>query len=503
MQYSKASLFNWVAGFFTGVVALSACVPAGAAVTREIVTTGLSSPMQLTAPPGDTDRLFVVLRGGTIRIIDKDTNTLLGTAYLDVNASANSNVDTSGEGGLLSIAFHPNYASNGFLFVHYTADIDPGAGNQFGTRISRFTVTGNPDIANPASETVFLELAQPATNHNGGSIAFRPGEAGNYLYVGLGDGGGGCDPGLNGQNLNSKLGKILRIDVDLGPSGDLANPYAPASNPYVGIAGDDLIWSVGLRNPFRWSFDRLTGDMYIGDVGQDTREEVSFEAASSGGGVNFGWNAREGTIAAPCGTVSPTLPGMVTPIYDYDHNSTNASITGGVVYRGVAYASMYGRYFFADYVTEDVWSFVKSGPGIIDFQDHTSALNPSSQGIVAFGEDGEGDIYTVELSGTIARITDPASGGVDLDQDLLEDQYETDNGTFTSATDTGTDPGDPDSDDDGVLDGTEVELGTDPNNPLSFPALPVKWGWSAGLVAALAMLAIGFGFARRRSSPRR
>ncbi len=500
MKYSDSRMSGWGLAAACALL-LSVCGPARAAFTREVVASGFATPLQLTAPPGDTVRLFVVERGGTIRIINKATSTVLGTPFLDVNASPNSNVNSSGEGGLLGLAFHPNYSSNGFFFVYYTADVDPGAGFQFGTRVSRFTVTGSPDVASPASETVFFELNQPFTNHNGGMIAFRPADAGNNLYVGLGDGGGACDTSLNSQNLNSKLGKMLRIDVDSGPSGDLQNPYAPASNPFVGVAGDDLIWSLGWRNPFRWSFDRATGDMYVGDVGQNTREEVSFEAANAGGGLNFGWNAREGTIAAPCSPVSPTLPGMVEPIYDYGHNGS-ASITGGVVYRGLEYASMYGRYFFADFVTQDVWSFVKSGNGVIDFQDHTAVLNPNNANVVAIGEDAEGDIYIVEFGGTIARITDPASSGVDLDQDLIEDQYESDTGIFVSATDTGTDPGDMDSDDDGVMDGTEVELGTNPNDVLDFPDLPVVWGWSAAMLAALAVFVIAYGVARRRTPPR-
>jgi glucose/arabinose dehydrogenase len=460
MKYSMRPAGRWIVAALAFAVALSPASSAIAAVAREVVATGLSFPVYVTNPPGDTDRHFVVERAGLIKIIDLNTNTVLDTPFLDVNASPNTDVDTAGEGGLLSLAFHPDYASNGFFFVYYTTSL-PGTG--FTTRVSRFTVTASPDVASAASETIFFELDQPFTNHNGGMVAFRPFDSNHYLYVGLGDGGSGCDPFLTAQDLASKLGKMLRLDVDAGPSGDLANPFAPPSNPFVGVAGDDLIWDLGLRNPFRFSFDRLTADLYIGDVGQNTREEVDFEPAGSAGGLNFGWNAREGTIATPCPTVSPTLPEMIEPIHDYDHNGLGASVSGGNVYRGLQYPSMYGRYFFADFVTGEVWSFVRLGAGISDLQDHTAVLNPDGQNIVSFGEDGLGDLYIIEFSGTVSRIKDSAA--VDLDQDLLADLFETNTGVFVSATDTGTDPGDPDSDGDGVLDGTEVALGTDPNNP--------------------------------------
>jgi len=498
VKFSQFSIACQRLFIVAGISSILVSVPAAAALTRQVIVTGLSSPVQLTAPPNVTDRLFVVLRGGEIRIINKGAGTLLATPFIDVNDSPGSDVDASGEGGLLSMAFHPNYSSNGQFFVYYTADVDPTAGYQFGTRVSRFTVSANRDVANPNSEVVFFELDQPFTNHNGGMIGFRPFDSPDYLYIGLGDGGSGCDPLLAGQDLNSKLGKILRIDVGSGPSNDVENPNAPATNPYVGVAGDDLIWSLGWRNPFRWSFDRLTGDMYIGDVGQATREEISFESISDGGGLNFGWNAREGTIAAPCGTVSPTLPGMVNPIFDYA-NGGGGSVTGGVIYRGTQYATMYGRYFFADFVQQEVWSFEYDGVSVTDFQNHTSALNPNSASVVAIGEDTAGDIYVVEFGGTIARIIDPASPPVDADQDLLVDEYETDTGTFVSPTDTGTDPGDPDTDGDGVLDGIEVDLGTDPNNALDFPSLPIGWQWTGALVVAIACGVLALRVVRRKA----
>ncbi len=480
------------------MVAMLGAWPAGAVITREVVTSGLNTPLHVTAPPGDTDRIFVVQRGGLIRIIDKDTNTILATPFLNVNDSPNTNVDSQGEGGLLSMAFHPDYATNGYFFVYYTADVNPGVGNDFGTRVSRFTVTGNPDVADPNSEVVFFEIEQPFTNHNGGMIAFRPGEVSQSLYIGMGDGGSGCDPNEYAQNRNSKFGKFLRVDVNSGPSGDLENPYAPSSNPFVGQSGDDLIWSLGWRNPFRFSFDRYTGDLYVGDVGQVTREEIDIEAFDDPGGGNYGWNAREGIIAAPCTNAEPTLPGMINPVYDYDHNGNGASVSGGNVYRGIKYASLYGRYFFADFVTGVVSSFVYEDGAVTGFQDNSAVLNPSDTSIAGFGEDGEGDIYIIEYGGTLSRITDPASPGMDFDQDLLEDQYETNTGTFVSVTDTGSDPNDIDSDNDGVIDGTEVELGTDPNDPFDFPTLPMSQTWMVlGITTAMALA--GLWFWRRRA----
>lgn len=435
--------------------------PGFAAITRQIITSSLSTPIHVAAPPGDKERLFVVQRGGTIRIIDLNTNTVLPTAFLNVNDAPSTNVSTTGEGGLLSIAFHADYAENGFFFVYYTTSL-PGTG--FTTRVSRFTVTSDPNVADPNSEAIFFELDQPQTNHNGGMIAFRPDDPEHYLFVGLGDGGGGCDPLLAAQNLGDKLGKMLRIDVDPGPSSDVQNPFAPSTNPYVGMSGDDLIWSRGLRNPFRWSFDRDKGDMYIGDVGQDTVEEIDFEAANATGGLNYGWNAREGDIAAPCGDTSPELPGMIEPITVYDHNGQSASVSGGYIYRGHTYGTMFGRYFFADFERGTVWSCIPSSTSVSNLQTHTTALNPGGGNIVGFGEDGNGELYIIDFSGTVSRIIDPTSPSADVDQDGIADAYETNTGTYVSPFNTGTNPNSADSDSDGFIDSLEIADGTNPNS---------------------------------------
>ena len=476
---------------------------AKASITSETVATGVPGVLHIASAPDDPDRLFLAQRGGSILILDLTTNTVLGTPFINVNDAPGTPVNTSGEGGLLSMAFHPEYASNGHFFVFYTCDLDPGAPLVFGTRISRFSVTGNPNIADPASETIFMELDKlpfAFTNHNGGMVAFKSGDPNHYLYVSLGDSGGACDPGLRAQDITEKHGSILRIDVDPGPSGDIANPYAPPSNPFVGATGDDLIWVYGLRNPFRFSFDRATGDMYIGDVGQVTREEVSFQSGSSAGGENYGWNAFEGftTPDPPCSPSSPALPGMVAPIHDYPR-SDGVAVTGGHVYRGLDYASMSGRYFFADYVFGNVWSFVRTGAGISDLQDHTALVNASTSNIPTFGEDSRGELYFSTITGDIFRIVDPDSGPVDLDQDLVGDKYETGTGVFVDETDTGTDPTDPDTDGDGVYDGIEIELGTNPTDPFEFPPLSVSRGWLVTVGVACAIFITGFWMHRRRS----
>lgn len=475
-------------------IALLAGMPAAAQLQRAEIASGLSAPVYLTAPPGDTTRLFVCERAGRIKIIRTSDNTVLGTDFLDIAAI----VDTNGEGGLLSMAFHPDYASNGFFFVWYTLDTDPGAGVDFTVRVSRFTVSADPNVADGGSEVVFFELPQPFDNHNGGQIAFRPFDSGNYLYVSIGDGGSSCDPGERAQDTTNTFGSIIRIDVDAGPPGDVLNPPAPASNPFVGAAGNDLIWVFGLRNPFRVSFDRATGDMYIGDVGQFTREEISFQDAASAGGENYGWDAFEGTLSPPpgCGTTAPPLPGMVPPIHDYEP-SGGSSVTGGYLYRGSASPALTGRYFFADFVTNQVWSFVRQGAGITDLQEHTSVLNPSGDSISSFGEDAAGEIYILDLAGNVARIVDDTvPPEEDTDGDGLPDSIEDNSGIFNGPDDPGTDPNDPDTDGDGVSDGDEVTFGTNPLDPGEFPELRLNI-WAPGL-ALLMISGLGVLFLERR-----
>jgi len=476
----------------TWVVRVLACVSvtilasvSHAQLAPRVLSTAFSFPTHVTAPAGDTDRLFVVERSGLVRIFNRDTNAILPTPFLNIT----TRVNLTGEGALYSLVFHPDYSTNGFCYVFYTTDIDPGSGFNLGARVSRFHVSADPNVADTASETVFLEVDKPSEYHNGGMLAFRPGDANHNLYISLGDGGISCDPGQRAQNLNEKLGKILRINVDSGPGPNVFQPIAPSTNPFVGVAGDDAIWAYGLRNPYRFSFDRLTGDMYIGDVGQITREEIDFEPAASPGGRNYGWDAREGSAPTPnCSPPTPSTPGMIAPIIDYAHDGEAASITGGYVYRGTAYSAIAGRYFYADFSTGKIGSFAPVGGVVTDLQDHTTVLGLGLTGITSFGEGGDGELFYVNLYGMLVRITSPPP---DEDQDLLPNEAEDGGGVFISATQTGTDPSDPDSDDDGVMDGIEVSLGTDPNNPLDAPDLPIAWIWTLGLIAIVVIAAGG------------
>ena len=290
------------------------------------------------------------------------------------------------------MAFHPAYASNGRFFVNYTDTLGH-------TQIVRYTVSSNPDRADSLSALPILTVQQPYSNHNGGMLAFGPQD--DMLYIGMGDGGSGGDPQNHGQNRMTLLGDLLRIDVDGSP------PYAiPTDNPFVGstsIANE--IWASGLRNPWRFSFDRVTGDLYIADVGQGEREEVSFQPASSPGGENYGWRIMEGTRcfnpSSGCSTAGITLP-----VHEYDH-SDGCSITGGYVYRGSDYTALQGRYFFADYCRTWLRSFRVQNGLAVDVQDH-GATAGSVPGTGSFGEDGNGELYIVSITqGTVRRIVSP------------------------------------------------------------------------------------------------
>lgn len=340
---------------------------------------GFSSPVAITNA-GDS-RLFVVERGGIIKVLNSNgsANT---TPFLDIS----SLIVSGGERGLLGLAFHPNYDSNGFFFVNYTRSSDGS------TVISRFSRNStNPDLANSASEEIILIINQPFTNHNGGSLAF--GNDGN-LYIGTGDGGSGGDPNNAGQNLNTLLGKILRINVD-------NLPYTiPADNPFVGIAGLDEIWAYGLRNPWKFSFNRLTNDLWIADVGQNEIEEIN-KALPSEAGLNYGWRCYEGnssyntTGCAPIGT-------MTFPYTSYTHTATGGcSVTGGYVYTGSTFSGLQNKYLFADYCSNRI--------GYID------AISPSSitwsttfsGNFSCFGEDVSGELYIAGISnGIIYKIMD-------------------------------------------------------------------------------------------------
>ncbi len=346
------------------------------------VASGLSAPLYLTAPPGDTDRLFIVEKGGTIRIVKG--GSLLSTAFLDISAL----VSTGSEQGLLGLAFDPDYATNGRFVVHYT-DL---TGN---TRVSTFVRSAtDPDLADPGTGQLVLAAEQPFSNHNGGQLVFGPD---GYLYLGLGDGGSGGDPQGRGQDLTDLLGSILRLDVRT------ATPYAiPPNNPFAGRTDvRPEIWSYGLRNPWRFSFDRTTGDLYVGDVGQNAWEEVDVSPAAQGAGkaVNFGWNIMEGRHCFGASSCDQT--GLALPVLEYDH-AQGCSITGGYVYRGSAIPEIRGHYFYGDYCGGWVRSLRYQAGTVVD-QAQWPSLAPGGS-ILSFGEDAAGELYVLSSDGRVFRI---------------------------------------------------------------------------------------------------
>jgi len=346
----------------------------------EEVATGLAFPLFLTAPTGDA-RLFVVERGGLIRVL-RD-GEVLDTPFLDLSAL----VSSTGEQGLLGLAFAPQYAAVGRFLVSYTdADGD--------LVVASYRVSPDPDVADASSAVERLRIPHAEPTHYSGMIAFGPD---SYLYVGAGDGG---TPGAfapTGQDRSDLLGSILRIDV----SGD-AGYAVPSSNPFVGTAGvRPEIWSYGVRNPWRFSFDRATGDLYIGDVGEDQREELDVAAASDGGarGLNFGWAVAEGLTCAEGGTCDRT--GFTDPVLDYSHDE-GCSITGGYVYRGAALTGLQGTYFFGDFCGGWVRS-VRMANGQVTEEASWSALDTGGR-ITSFGEDAAGELYVLTSDGTVSRI---------------------------------------------------------------------------------------------------
>jgi glucose/arabinose dehydrogenase len=350
----------------------------------ELVVEGLDSPVHLTAPAGDDERLFVVEQPG--RIVVVRDGAVLPAPFLDIEPLTSS----GGERGLLGLAFHPEYATNGWFYVNHT-DTDGD------TRIVRYTASADPDVADPGTAEPILSVDQPFANHNGGQLAFGPD---GMLYIGMGDGGDGGDPQNHAQRPETLLGSILRIDVDAG------SPYAvPADNPFVDdpVAAPET-WAYGLRNPWRFSFDRQTGDLYIADVGQRSVEEVSFQPASSGGGENYGWRIMEGTECYQPSTGCDTA-GLVQPVHEYGH-SDGCSITGGHVYRGTLGPTLVGRYFFADYCGTWIRSLRMSGGVAVDVLDHSADFGEVAE-ITSFGEDGIGELYVVSHRGRIYRFVAP------------------------------------------------------------------------------------------------
>jgi uncharacterized protein (TIGR03437 family) len=338
---------------------------------------GISAPTDIKNAGDGSGRLFFVQQNGVIRIL-RD-GAVLTTPFLDIRGKTRAD----GERGLLGLAFPPGFAAKQRFYVNYT-DLNGD------TTIAQYRVTSNADVADAASEVVLLKIAQPFANHNGGGMQFGPD---GLLYIGMGDGGSGGDPQGNGQNRNTLLGKLLRIDVESDPG----RVQVPPGNPYAGTAGArGEIWAIGLRNPWRFSFDRATGDLWIADVGQETYEEVNFQPASSRGGENYGWNRMEGMH---CYRPNCDQSGLTLPVAEYSHTD-GCSVTGGFVYRGAASPGLRGTYLYGDYCSGKVWVVERNGTAFASRQ-----IASPGFGITTFGEDEAGEIYVSNASnGTIHRI---------------------------------------------------------------------------------------------------
>lgn len=351
------------------------------------VATNLDRPSVITHAGDASGRLFIAELTGAIRIVNPQGN-LLAQPFLDLDAQS----ACCNEQGVLGVAFHPDYVNNDHFFVHYS-DLNGD------TVVSRFSVSANADIADPASELILLTLAQPFWNHNGGQIAFGPD---GYLYIGLGDGGSGGDPGDRAQDTSVLFGKILRIDIDSQDPG--LNYAIPIDNPFVDVAGArEEIWAYGLRNPWRFSFDRVTGDLFIGDVGQNLWEEVDFQPASSPGGENWGWRCYEANVTyntTGCGPAGDYL----FPILDYQHTSGNCSINGGYRYRGGLFSNLYGMYIYGDYCTGKIWGATTDGMNWTETELFDMTKSQST-----FGENENGELYVAAYAtgtATVYVITD-------------------------------------------------------------------------------------------------
>lgn len=388
--------------------------------TDRLITSAVSLTGAFSAP-SDASRLFLLEQRGRIMVLDLNTQTVNATPFLDIDAIC-SNGGGSGESGLLGLAFHPNYVSNGLFYIHYSRATD---GAMIIAEYARLTA----DTADAGSARILLTLPDVNSNHNAGWLGFSPLDG--YLYICTGDGGNACDSGGghtagtgNAQDLTSNLyGKMLRID----PTGGV--PYAiPGDNPFVGISGDDEIWAYGLRNPWRASFDSATGDLYIGDVGQDKREEIDYQSAASVGGENYGWRCREGNICsaggasncvATTGCACPSAdPGMTAPIHDMSHQSPPApatgicAVVGGYVYRGSAFPHIVGHYFFADFCGNAVWGFTVHNGVKLHYKDWKPDLSPSLDGfnitaIRSFAEDANGELYIVTTTAVYKIVPRP------------------------------------------------------------------------------------------------
>jgi glucose/arabinose dehydrogenase len=370
--------------------------PAAAAVTTTLVTT-VATPVFVTH--ARDRRLFIVELAGRIRIYDRNTRTLLATPFLDIAAK----VSTGDERGLFSVAFHPDYAGNGFFYVDYTDT----SGN---TMIERYRVSGNPNLADPASAVTLMNIAQPFANHNGGQLQVGPNDG--YLYIGMGDGGSGGDPSCFAQRTDSLLGKMLRLDIRKNLN---TPPFygIPTDNPYAGPKDPggtipDEIWALGLRNPWRFSFDRGSGDLYLGDVGQSGFEEIDVQRAGTPGGANFGWKVMEGsscysTDACPPGTPPCGSAPLTAPIHTYP-TADGCAVIGGYFYRGRLMGEATGRYLFGDYCNGQIATLTQSGSSWV-----RQPLLAVGGTLASFGEDSDGELYVAVDNSVFALVGSPAA----------------------------------------------------------------------------------------------
>ncbi len=389
MNGSTKQFFNIIS--IIGLIAFWACLKAQPQIVFEPLISGFTRPVDISAPHDGSGRLFIVEKDGYIYIIENGNK--LSTPFLDIH----TNLNTASEAGLLGLAFHPNYSENGYFFINYVNQ------NKY-TTISRFQVSGsNPNLADLSSEKKLMQIFQPANNHNAGDLNFSPLDG--YLYIPMGDGGGAGDPSCYAQDSSSYLGKIIRIDVDENMN---SAPYygVPLDNPYLDkeIVPNE-VWAFGLRNPWRSSFDRKTGDYWIADVGQGAREELNLIPAGSPFGLNFGWKIKEGELCYGTTSCYTTIPGCnsgeyIEPIFSYNRTATGGrSITGGYVYRGCKFPGLQGYYIYTDYISGNSW-YGNSGEGFVRFSGAPSR-------VTTYGEDEAGELYVASYdTGVIYKVVD-------------------------------------------------------------------------------------------------
>ena len=377
----------YISAILAGTLLLAGCggggsntvdTPTGVTTVNAFPNLSFVAPVFLAGLPGTT-QAAVVEQGGKIHRFDVDAQVMSTVVMLDIS----NQVLFSGEQGLLGLAFHPDFTNNGFFYVHYSAS------NPRRSVLSRFTYNSQTGLASAGSEFILLEVSQPFTNHNGGALAFGPDDR---LYVAFGDGGGSGDPDDNAQDRGNLYGTILRINVDAGSPYDI-----PPDNPFFGEAGvREEIWAYGLRNPFRFSFDRLTGTLWAGDVGQNALEEIDIIQA----GGNYGWRVLEGTQPFDSSQNTPPNATLIAPVFEYDH-SLGSAVIGGYVYRGAASPILWGTYIYGDFGSGRIWSLEYNGAQVVSNREIANVAS-----LTSFGEDNSGELYAVSGNGDIFRFSE-------------------------------------------------------------------------------------------------